>query len=222
VAFSFHKAIMAAALPLALCAAAQAEDRTRLPIKVEARSSDFDYQNNVLVFNGITIVQGDIRITAERAVASGLDFEDSSWEFSGGVSITDADAGLASDVARVRFAGGDVQSATVTGTPATFQQRRENELTQGRANRIDYDLGRGTVELAGDAWLTDGRNEVASSTLVYSTETQRIISDKPVVFTIKPGDRPKDAPAAKPPATAPGLPAETPPPTPPATPGQPE
>lgn len=208
-AFSLRKAIIATAFAAALGPAAQAQDRDQLPIKVEARSSDFDTQNNVLVFKEITIAQGDIRITAERAVASGLDFEDSSWEFSGSVSITDAEAGLASDAARVRFAGGEVQSATVTGSPAKFQQRRKDELTQGRANRIDYDLSRGTVELAGDAWLSDGRNEVTGATLVYSTGTQRIISDKPVVFTINPSDKPKEAPVAKPP-------------TPPEPPGQPE
>jgi len=205
VAFSLPKAAVAVALSGVLGLAAHAEDREKLPVKVEARSSDFDYQNNVLVFNEITIVQGDIRITAQRAVASGLDFEDSSWEFSGGVSITNAEAGLASEVARVRFAGGEVQSATVTGAPATFEQRRKEQLTRGRAHRIDYDLGRGTVELAGDAWLTDGRNEVAGATLVYSTETQRIISDKPVVFTINPSEKPKETPAEEP-AEAPKVP----------------
>jgi len=175
--------------------AANAAQRDRLPIKVEALSSDFDYQNNVLVFNEISIAQGDILIKAQRAVASGLEFEDSSWEFSGGVTITTADAGLASDLARVRFSGGEVQSATVTGTPATFEQRRKEQRTQGRANRIDYDMGRGTVELAGSAWLTDGRNEVEGATLVYSTETQRIISNQPVIFTIKPNEKKTDAPA---------------------------
>lgn len=202
-AFSLHKAAIAVALSSFLGLTANAEDRDKLPIKVEARSSDFDYQNNVLVFNEITIVQGDIRIKAQRAVASGLDFEDSSWEFSGAVTITNSEAGLGSDVARVRFAGGEVQSATVTGAPATFEQRRKEKLTQGRAHRIDYDLGRGTVELAGDAWLTDGRNEVTGATLVYSTETQRIISDKPVVFTINPSE--------KSPATPPKTPTEAPP-----------
>ena len=210
-AFSLLKAAIAVALSGMLCLAAHAQDRDRLPITVQARSSDFDYQNNVLVFNEITIVQGEIRITAKRAVASGLDFEDSSWEFSGAVSITNAEAGLASDVARVRFAGGEVQSASVTGGPATFEQRRKGQLTQGRANRIDYDLGRGTVELAGDAWLTDGRNEVTGTTLVYSTETQRIISDKPVVFTINPSEKPKETPPATPPEAPPEEPPETPP-----------
>jgi lipopolysaccharide transport protein LptA len=167
---------------------AQTPDRSQLPIKLEAESTDFDTQNGLFIFNSVMIAQGDVRITAERAVASGLGFEDSRWEFTGKVQIKMPESGVASDLAKVRFGGGEVQSATVTGNPATFEQRREKDLTQGRANRIDYDLQRGTVEFAGDAWLSDGRNEVAGATLVYSTVNQRVISNKPVVITIQPGD----------------------------------
>jgi lipopolysaccharide transport protein LptA len=182
-----------------LCgAAAGAQERTQLPIQVEARSSDFDYQNGVLVFDAITITQGQIRITADRAVASGLDFEESRWEFSGDVRIAMPEASLASDTARVRFSGGQIASATVTGAPATFEQQRKEERAEGRANRIDYDLQRGTVEFAGDAWLKDARTELTSATLVYSTVTQRVISEKPVVITIQPEDKSPEAP--KPPS----------------------
>jgi lipopolysaccharide transport protein LptA len=201
-ASSRRNVLVALALAGTLGAPALAQDRSQLPIKVEARSSDFDYQANVLVFQEVTIVQGGIRITAARAVASGLDFEDSGWEFSGKVSISLPESGLTSDTARVRFAGGEIQSATVTGAPATFEQRQEKQLTQGRADRIDYDLARGTVELAGDAWLSDGRNEVAGATLVYSTQTQRVISNKPVVITINPGEAPPEAAPQAPPGTA--------------------
>lgn len=178
----------------AAAAAAQEPERSQLPIKVEARSSDFDYQKGVLEFDGITISQGEIRITAERAVASGLDFEDSHWEFNGAVRISMPEAALASDTANVRFARGEIQSATVTGGPATFEQRRDDELAQGRANRIDYDLGRGAVELAGDAWLTDGRTEITGATLVYSTISQRVVSRQQVVITINPNEPAPEAP----------------------------
>jgi len=170
--------------------------RDRLPITVEAESSDFDYKNSVLVFNDVSIVQGPTRITAQKAQASGLDFEDSRWEFSGAVRMTLTDGALASDTARVRFAKGEIQSATVTGQPATFEQRGQAELAQGHANRIDYDLGRGTVELAGAAWLSDGHNEITGATLVYSTGSQRVISREQVVITIKPHEQ---APAPPPP-----------------------
>jgi lipopolysaccharide transport protein LptA len=182
----------------AVAAAAQEAERSQLPIKVEARSSDFDYQKGVLAFDGITISQGEIRITAERAVASGLDFEDSRWEFNGKVRISMPEAALASDTANVRFARGEIQSATVTGGPATFEQRREDELAQGRANRIDYDLGRGAVELAGDAWLSDGRTEITGATLVYSTISQRVVSRQQVVITINPNEPAPEAPEPSP------------------------
>jgi lipopolysaccharide transport protein LptA len=78
----------------------------------------------------------------------------------------------------------------VTGAPATFQQQREDQLAQGRANRIDYDLQRGTVELDGDAWLSDGKTEMTGGKLVYSTVNQRVVSRDPVTITIQPGEPP--------------------------------
>jgi lipopolysaccharide transport protein LptA len=152
----------------------------------------------VLKFGAITITQGQIRITADSAVASGLDFKDSNWEFSGTVRISMPESSLASDTARVRFADGEIASALVTGAPATFVQERKDERAEGHANRIDYDMKRGTVEFAGDAWLKDARTELTGDTLVYSTANQRVISEKPVVITIQPGapapDKPKPQP----------------------------
>ncbi len=182
------KRLMAVLLCAGAIAGAGADEREQLPIQVAARSSDFDYQNGVLKFDAITITQGDVRITAERAVANGLDFKDSSWEFSGSVRISMPESALASDSARVRFAGGEIQSAIVTGRPATFEQQHKDQHSQGRANRIDYDLKRGAVELAGDAWLSDGKTEITGATLVYSTENQRVVSREQVVITIQPGE----------------------------------
>lgn len=182
-------------------ATAGAQERARLPVTLEARSSDFDYRNQVLVFAGVVIVQGDVRIVAEQARATGLDFEDSRWEFSGQVRITVPGGVLASDEARVRFSGGAIATAAASGAPATFEQRREAELARGHAARIDYDHVRGTVELAGDAWLTDGRNEISGTRLVYSLSTQRVIArsgdqgGEPVRITIRPREPAAPAPA---------------------------
>ena len=187
------------ALALAAAAAiAGAQERTELPIQLNASTTDFDYQNGRLKFEAITITQGEVKITAERAEATGLDFRDSSWEFSGAVRITMPEAALASDSARVRFSGGVVATAMVTGAPATFQQQREDQLAQGRANRIDYDLRRGTVELDGDAWLSDGKTEMTGGKLVYSTANQRVVSRDPVTITIQPNEPPAERPGPEP------------------------
>ena len=189
----------AAAVLTACAAVAGAQEREQLPIQVQASGgTDFDYQNGVLKFDAITITQGAIKITAERAVANGLDFKDSSWEFSGTVRITMPDSALASDSARVKFSGGEIASAAVTGEPATFEQRRKDEQAEGRAKRIDYDLKQGTVELAGDAWLSDGKTELTGEKLTYSMTNQRVVSGDPVVITIQPGEVPQAKPKPQP------------------------
>ena len=194
--------ILAAALLCAVAgSAAGAQERTQLPIEVKANSNDFDYKNGVLVFNTVTITQGQMRISADRARCEcnqGLDFEESHWEFTGTVRISMPDGALASETARVRFSGGEIASATVTGAPATFEQQREDEHAEGRANSIDYDLKRGTVEFTGDAWLKDARTELTSGRLVYSTVNQRVVSKEPVVITIQPEEKSPEAP--KPPS----------------------
>jgi lipopolysaccharide transport protein LptA len=177
---------------------AYAQEREELPIQLNASTTDFDYQKGVLKFESITITQGEVRITAERAEATGLDFNDSTWELKGAVRIQMPEASLASDTARVRFAGGEVASAAVTGAPATFQQRSDKELAQGRANRIDYDLQRGTVELDGEAWLSDGKTEMTGGKLVYSTANQRVVSRDPVTITIQPGKPAPERPGPEP------------------------
>jgi lipopolysaccharide transport protein LptA len=191
---------VAAALLLAgaLTAAGAQEQREQLPIQLTASSLNFDSQKGVVEYGEVTITQGGIRITADRAVTTGVDFEDSRWQFGGSVRISMPDASIASDTAEVRFAGGEIQSAAVTGGPATFEQKREDELAEGRANRIDYDVKRGTVELAGDAWLSDGKTEITGETLVYSTANQRVISQKQVVITIQPGEGEPDRPEPEP------------------------
>src|SRR5688572_19204314 len=189
---------LAAVALLAACAGALAQEREQLPIQLTASSLNYDTEKGVVEYGAVTITQGQIRITADRAVTTGVDFEDSKWQFRGTVRISMPDSALASDTAEVKFAGGEVASAVVTGTPATFTQRREDEQSEGRANRIDYDLKRGTVEFTGDAWLKDGRTEVASETLVYSTVTQRVISDEPVQITIQPGKSAPEEPKPEP------------------------
>ncbi len=184
-------------LALGVACAAQAQEREQLPIELRAESQDFDYRNGVLQFDTITITQGQVRITADKAVATGLDFEDSTWKFSGTVRISMPEAALASETASVRFAGGQVAAATVTGAPATFEQRSENRQAQGRANRIDYDLQRGTIELDGEAWLSDGKTEMTGGKLVYSTANERVISRDPVTITIQPNE-PSPAPRREP------------------------
>ena len=190
---------LAALLLAAACAAASgAQEGAQLPIQLKASSLNFDSQKGVVEYGAVTITQGDIRISADRAVTTGVDFQDSKWQFSGTVRITMPESSLASDTAEVRFAAGEIQSAAITGAPATFEQKRKEELAQGRASRIDYDLKRGTVELDGNAWLSDGKTEITGEKLVYSTTNQRVVSREQVLITIQPNEPAPEKPKPKP------------------------
>ena len=191
--------LLAALLLAAACAAASgAQETAQLPIQLKASSLNFDSQKGIVEYGAVTITQGEIRISADHAVTNGVDFQDSKWQFSGTVRISMPDSALASDTAEVKFSGGAIQSAAITGTPATFEQKRKEELAQGRASRIDYDLRRGTVELDGDAWLSDGKTEITGEKLMYSTANQRVVSREQVLITIQPGERAPEKPKPQP------------------------
>jgi len=147
------------------------------PIKLDAQSSEVDYKNNTLIFHRVRISQGDLSLEADAATATGLDFNNSHWNFQGKVHFTMPDGSLESDAAAVQFAHNQIASALATGTPANFEQKRPNGIARGRAERIDYDFIGGTVRLSGDAWLSDGKNEIQSKTLVYSMHDQRVVAN---------------------------------------------
>jgi lipopolysaccharide transport protein LptA len=156
-------------------AAAASQD----PIDLEAASSDFDYRNNTLLFRRVKITQGALRVEAQEASATGLNFENSVWNLKGDVRITVPDGKLASSDARVTFRNNEIVSALIRGNPASFEQRlkESRQLAQGEAGTIDYDVQEGTVRLTGDAWLTDGQNVIRGSTLVYDIGRQRVAAN---------------------------------------------
>lgn len=196
-------------LLLALSAAAHAggpqldEDQ---PIQLDARSSDFDYKTSSLVFRAVHIAQGRLSIEADDATANGLDFKSSVWRFSGNVRITVPDGTLHSEQAVITFADNQVSVAEITGTPASFEQKHQNGVARGRAMHIEYRPVAGTLRLSGDAWLSDGSNDISGSTLVYDLSGQRVVAnpddqgDQRVRLTIQPKKRqkPEPTPEAKP------------------------
>jgi lipopolysaccharide export system protein LptA len=158
--------------------AAQEYDRAA-PINLEAASSDFDYKNNTLVFRNVKVTQGPLTVEAREAHATGLDFENSKWDLKGDIRITVPDGKLAADAATVLFKNNNILNAVVHGAPATFEQalKETKQLAKGRADTIEYDVQRSTVSLSGQAWLTDGQNEIRGETLVYDIARQRVAAN---------------------------------------------
>jgi lipopolysaccharide export system protein LptA len=145
-------------------------------IAIEAKPFEVDYRNNNAVLREVVITQCDLRIeAAEARVTGGLDFENSRWTIAGNVRITAEGGRLNSDKAVVSFRDNVISQATITGTPAEFEQQRDDGSTsRGHANTIDYETSSGTVSLLQNAWLSVGRSEVSGPRLVYNIKTQSV------------------------------------------------
>lgn len=173
-------------------------------ITLDAASSEVDYRSNALLFRDVIISQGGIRVIAQRARSTGLDFNDSTWSLSGAVRIDVEGGRLQSDEAAVTFQGNRIVRASIRGKPAEFsQQLRNGGQARGHAGSIVYDMAASTVTLREDAWLSDdGRSEIRGELLVYNVREQRVQAGKPagsnervrIIIRPRPVARPAETP----------------------------
>ncbi len=198
-AHSHRARVWATAIGLLLASALPAADpprRSTDAVSLDAASSDVDYKTNTVVFRDVVVSQGGIRVSAEQARATGLNFNNSMWTFSGRVRIVVDGGMLSSDQARVDFSDNRILRATIVGNPAQFEQPRvgTSDIARGRAGSIEYNVQGGIVTLSRDAWLTDGRNEISGQRLVYNVREQRVQAQSApgrkdrVQITIRPRD----------------------------------
>ena len=187
-------ALLLTTLPLA--AFGQGMD-LRLPISLDADSTDYDGRSQMLMFRGLRLTQGTIGVEADEGRASKLDFQDSVWRFEGNVVIDVDEGHIECDAADLQFKDHLLRIATIQGSPATFRLTRpgSDEVTYAEAGLLEYDLGTGIVEFSGDATITEGGNQISSSYLVYNLREQRIkagsgTGDEKVKITYTPADPP--------------------------------
>jgi len=158
-----------------VAAAAQSPRETQ-KIVVDAVPVDVNYRANTALLKDVVITQGDMRIeAAEARVKGGLDFENGEWTISGNVRINAEGGMLRADKAVISFRNNLISRATITGTPAEFEQmRKDSTVYKGRAPTIDYQTASGTVSFRDNAWLSDGCNEITGKQLVYNIKEQRV------------------------------------------------
>ncbi len=189
---------------LLLCSSSFGQnDDLRLPISLDADSTDYDGKSSMLMFRGLRLTQGSIGIEADEGRASKLDFEDSVWHFAGNVVIDTENGHIECDTADLKFTGHQLRLATITGSPASFEMRRpnSNQVTYAEAGRLEYDFDAGVVEFSEQATITGDGNQISSNYLVYNIREQRISAlsggdgDPKVRITYTPGATAEDAAA---------------------------
>ncbi len=137
----------------ALCAAVSAwalkTDKSQ-PINIQADHGDF--QGNSNSNNGTGVYTGHVVITQ------------------GSIKIT-------ADKAILNMVNGEVQTADMTGSPATFQQQPDHgALMHGAANEIIYDETRNEVNLLGHAHLQQGQRLFTADVIRYNTSSEHVVA----------------------------------------------
>jgi lipopolysaccharide transport protein LptA len=164
-------AIVAGASLIAGSAVAQRPTTSGEPIVINSVVANIDEANNTADFTTISITQGTTRLTADRARATGVGFQNSQWTFAGRVMINLEPSGsLSADQAILEYRGGELAQVTATGSPAHFEQRRTDSqrAEHGQADEITYDPKQGTVRLHGHAQISDRQGtEITAPMLIY-------------------------------------------------------
>lgn len=148
-------------------------------------ASHTEIQPNHVVLEDFDLTQGDLHLKSDHAEAAGIDFENSTWVFTGNVDITLPQGELTSDTATIHFVAGRAQLATASGAPAHFNatlaatEKNPARNTSGRSQTIEYDLLHQQLRFQGDAWFSDGGNELSAPKVTYDLTTRGYSADAP-------------------------------------------
>ena len=151
----------------------------RLPMDINAENTTYDGRNSMIIFSGLRLTQGSIRIEADEGRATRMELEDATWTFAGNVSIDIGAGRIECDSAELMFDEFQLKQAIVTGSPAIYDLQRPGteEVTHAEAGRLYYDVAAGVIEFSDSATITEGGNQISSNVLVYNVAEQRISAE---------------------------------------------
>jgi lipopolysaccharide transport protein LptA len=169
----------AGGLVLALSLAASGQNDGEPPeLLLDSESLTFDGQTNLFKLGGLEITQGNLRIEADEAQATGIDFaERSEWHFTGNVRITVDTAVIGADSAIFAFDNKRLSRGELLGAPVSFTHLEPERAKPviGTADRMVYDHLARTLRMQ-NGRLERDRTEIRGCDLIYNFTTEGIAS----------------------------------------------
>jgi lipopolysaccharide transport protein LptA len=167
-------------LALQLASGAQQAGSEKQEIVFESGPLAFSAQTNLFEVKTPRIRQGDLHVAADDAVATSIEFDESSeWRFTGNVRIESGTSVIEADSAVFTFANGQFSRSELQGTPASFSD--VGTITKasitGRAQKMSYDYVARTLRMTGDVWMQKDETEMRACEIGYDLAAERITSD---------------------------------------------
>jgi lipopolysaccharide transport protein LptA len=125
------------------------------------------------------ITQGNLRIQADDALATGVDFNaKSEWTFTGNVRITIETTQIEAASAKFTFEQKRLARGELEGSPVTFTDvdpARQTTVT-GQAQKMSYDSIARTIRLTDTARMQRDNVEFQGCDLIYDFGAERVTS----------------------------------------------
>ena len=170
---------MAMVLLLPSLGSAQLVDLNQLPWTLDSETAIFDGNTATTTYTGLRFSQGNISIESDEGRASNGSENNRELKFSGNVVIVVNNGRIECEQASLQFIGSTLSKAIVTGSPATYELRRQSsdDITYAEAGRLLYDIQKGVIEFSDQATITESGNQISSNYLVYNIIERRINAD---------------------------------------------
>jgi lipopolysaccharide transport protein LptA len=167
--------ISLAALALSTALAAQGGAGCDV-LAVDSKSFSLDGNNNLIHFLRPTITQCNLKIEADDAFSTGVEFDvHSEWRFTGHVRITSQGKFMEAESAVFAFEKNQLSHAELTGAPASFSASRaelDKEPVRGSANKILFDYVAQTLRMSERVVITKDRLRAQGCDVFYDFKSE--------------------------------------------------
>ena len=170
--------VCALVLASGLASDAQEAGRDTQELVLESGPLAFDGETNLFRIKAPRIRRGDLSITADEAVATGVEFDAASeWRFTGHVRIEVGTAVLNAESAVFTFEQGRPSRGELEGAPVVFSDVDEKQRSvTGNAQKMSYDYVARTLRLTDGAWVRLDKREIRGCDLIYDFAAERVTS----------------------------------------------
>jgi lipopolysaccharide transport protein LptA len=151
-----------------------------IDVASESFSLDGSNNNNLTHFVRPTIKQCNLKIEADDAFSTGVDFDvHAEWRFTGHVRFTAEGKSIQADSAVFVFDKNQVSRAELVGAPASFVASRTEpgkEPIRGSANKIVFDYVAQTLRMSEGVLITKDRFRAQGCDVIYDLKNENMRS----------------------------------------------
>jgi lipopolysaccharide transport protein LptA len=177
---NFPRNLWVCVLAAACCTALAAQNSGKPEeLVLDSASLTLDRATNLIHLRSPRISQGNLAITADEALATGIEFDQKSeWRFIGNVRITVDTAVLEAGSAVFTFDQQQLSRGELEGTPAKFtdEDAARAKPISGGADKLTYDYVARTLRLSDNAFVHKDQYEIQGCDLIYDFAAERVSS----------------------------------------------